>query len=253
MERLKVLLYLTTFLLTSDSLFGQIPKFIFNEVNGEEFDSNYFTLSKKTFKQNVGVYHFGESEGEWSLVFLPFEDSVIIQVWNGFWGEIPVPGFENQLFWLHKCQTFNNVKIKDGKFYFGIYSGQFVDYKVEKYEQKAVLLFSDPINGRNYKNDSAEVGFYLSSIDTFFDNKERFDLSLEVKPEVYFLNKTKLELKILRNTIYANYGLIFASGSEMDKYFSSKDWYRGWSNDVSSCLTEIEKRNLAILKRFESQ
>ncbi len=251
MERLKALIYLTIFLLTTDSLFGQIPKFIFNEVNGEEFDCNYFSFSKKTFEQNVGVYHFGESEGEWSLVFLSFEDSLIIQVRNGFWSELP--GFENQFFWITKCQTFNNVKIKDDKFYFGIYSGQFADYKVGKYETRAVLLFSDPINGRNYKNDSAEVGFYLTSIDTFFDNKDRYDLSLEVKPEDYFLNKTKLELKILRNTIYANYGLIFQSGGDMDKYFSSKDWYRGWRNDVSYCLTEIEKRNLAILKRFENK
>lgn len=251
MKRLKTLIYLTTYLLTTNSIFGQIPKFIFNEVNGEEFDSNYFTISNKTIKQNKGVYHFGESDGEWDLVILPFEDSIIIQVWNGFWAD--KPGFEGQFFWLHKCQTFNNVKIKDEKFYFGIYSGLFADYKVGKDETRSVLLFSDPINGKNYKKDSAEVGFYLTSIDSFFDNKERYDLSVQVRPEEYFLNKTKHELKILRNTIYANYGLIFQSGGDMDKYFSSKDWYQGWRNDVSSCLTEIEKRNLAILKKFETK
>lgn len=247
MRRLKEIFYSTIFFLTTNSLFGQIPNNIFNEVTKEKFNSKSFTNSTKTLKENAGVYHFGESEGEWDLVFLPYKDSLVIQVRNGTWAENL--GYEA---WLSNCQTFNNVKIKDSKFYFGNYSGQFVEYNEGQTKSKAVILFSDPILGINYKKDSAEVGFYLTSIDTFFDDKERFELSLEVKPENYFVNKTKQELKILRNTIYANYGLIFRKGGDMDKYFSSKDWYQGWRNDVSSCLTEIEKRNLAILKKFEN-
>lgn len=250
MRRLKALFYSTIFLLAASSLFGQIPNSIFNEVTGEKFNSKNFTNSTKTLKGNVGVYHFGESEGEWDLVFLRYKDSVVIQVWSGTWAEDL--GFESQA-WLHKCQTFNNVKIKDSKFYFGNYSGQFVVYNEGQIKTKAVILFSDPIQGRNYKKDSAEVGFYSTTIDTYFDSKERFDLSLEVKPESYFANKTKQELKILRNTVYANYGLIFQKDGEMYKYFSKKEWYQAWQKDVSTCLTEIEKRNLTILKRFEQQ
>jgi hypothetical protein len=58
-------------------------------------------------------------------------------------------------------------------------------------------------------------------------------------------------LKILRNTIYANYGLIFQKGGEMEKYFSRKEWYQAWQKDVSNCLTYIEKINLNTLKKFE--
>ncbi len=230
--------------------FGQIPKNIFNEITQEKFNSKYFTNSTKTLKQKVGIYHFGESESEWDLVFLPYKDSLTIQVWNVVWAE--ELGFKSQS-WLHKCQTFNNVKIKDNKFYFGNFSGQFVDYKEAKTKAKAVLLFSDPIQGRNYKRDSAEVGFYSTTIDTFFDDKERYGLSTEIKPEKYFESKTKQELKILRNTIYANYGFIFQKGGEVEKYFSKKEWYQAWQKDVSVCLTEIEKTNLITLYKFEKQ
>lgn len=243
-------LFFITLILTTNNLFGQIPKYIFNEITEEKFDSKNFKISTKTLKQNVGIYHFGESEAEWDLIFLPYKDSLVIQVWNGIWGE--ELGFKNQS-WLHKCQTFNNVKIIGSKFYFGIYSGQFVDYKEGKSKTKAVILFSDPIEGRNYKRDSAEVGFYSTSIDTFFDDIERYGLSLVIKPETFFAKKTKQELKILRNTIYANYGLVFQKDGEMDKYFSKKEWYQAWQKDVSHCLTNIEKINLTTLKKFEQQ
>jgi len=235
---------------TATVLKGQIPRHIFNEVNEEQFNSKQFTNAAGTLQQNAGVYHFGESEGEWDLVLIPYKDSLIIQAWSGVWGE--AVGLSSQA-WLHKCQTFNTVKINGTRFHFGGYSGLFADYKEGKKKLKAVLLFSDPVGGRNYGSDSAEVGFYSYSTNVFFDDKERYALSLEVKPESYFAGKTKQELKILRNTIYANYGMMFQKGGEMDTYFKKKDWYTGWQKDVSNCLTEIERKNLAVLKKFEQQ
>ena len=141
MRILKALFYSTIFLLAASSLFGQIPNNIFNEITGEKFNSRNFTNSTKTLKENVGVYHFGESEGEWDLVFLRYKDSVVIQVGNGTWAE--ELGSKRQA-WLHKCQTFNNVKIKDSKFYFGNYSGQFVVYNEGKTKKKGSYTFFRP-------------------------------------------------------------------------------------------------------------
>lgn len=236
------------FILITDKLFGQIPNNIFNEITGDKFDKKDFTISNLSSKQNAGVYHFGESEAEWNLLIIPYNDGLIVQVRYGIWAEDL--GFKNQA-WLSKCQTFNKVRIIGSKFYFGNYSGQFVDYKDGKIKRKSVILFSDPIQGRNYKKDSAEVGFYSYSIDTFFDSKEQYELSVEIKPETYFANKTKQELKILRNTIFANYGLIFQKGGEIEKYFSKKEWYKPFQKDVSNCISEIERKNLETLKRFE--
>ena len=238
------------FILITDNLFGQIPNNIFNEITGDKFDKKNFTISKQSYKKNVGVYHFGESEAEWDLIFIPYKDSLIIQVWYGIWAE--ELGFKNQS-WLNKCQTFNKVRIAGNKFYFGNFSGQFVEFKDGKTKRKSVLLFSDPIKGINYKKDSAEVGFYSYSIDTFFDSKERYELSLDIKPEKYFASKTKQELKILRNTIFANYGMFFQKGGEIETYFTKKEWYKPFQKDVSDYLTEIEIKNLETLKRIEQR
>jgi YARHG domain len=236
------------FILTTTSLLGQIPKHIFNEITGEDFNSIDFSGSVKSIEQKAGVYHFGESEAEWDLVFLQYNDSLIIQIWNFMWGgDI---GSEN-LGWIHKCKTFNDVTIEGNKFFFGGYSGLFADYKKENKSTKALLLFSDPINGRNYEKDSAEVGFFSTQTETYFDDKDRYELSLSIKSGSYFTNKTKQELKIMRNMIFANYGQLFQPNGEMDKYFRQQKWYTPFQKDVSGCLTEIEKRNIETVLRLE--
>ncbi|MGL4632375.1 MAG: YARHG domain-containing protein [Leadbetterella sp.] len=234
--------------LQTTSILAQIPKTIFNQDTGERFDSKNFTISNSSVHKIIGIYHLGESESEWDLIFFPFNDGLIIQVLSSVWGE--EIGVKRQAR-FQLCQTFNNVIVKGNTFYFGKHSGQFVDYLEGKNKTKAVLLFSDLIEGRNYNKDSAEVGFYDTSIETYFDDKERYELSLEVKPESYFSSKTKQELKILRNTIFANYGQIFQKDGEIHKYFSKKRWYIPWQKDTSAFLTAIERKNLATLKKFE--
>jgi hypothetical protein len=115
-----------------------------------------------------------------------------------------------------------------------------------------LLLFSDPIyDNRNYGKDSAEVGFYSTNLNTFYGDRDYYILSLSILPESYFSKKSKEELKIMRNAIYAKYGLIFQEGGEMEKYFRKKDWYNPYQKDVSACLTEIEKKNIQTISRLE--
>lgn len=247
------LFILTLSVLASYFTSAQLPKHIFNEVTGEEFNPKDFSSQSKPIKQRLGVYHFGDSESEWDLVILSLNDSLIIQLFNGSWGE-------NQLTkkatWLRNCQTFNTVTVTGNKFYFGKYSGMFAEMKEGKNTTKALLLFSDPIGGRNYGKDSAEVGFShrLSTVDDFFSGqseKDYYKLSTAVQPESFFSKRSKQELKIMRNSVYAKYGLIFQAGGEMQKYFRKKQWYAPHRKDVSDCLTEIEKRNLQTIARVE--
>lgn len=74
------------------------------------------------------------------------------------------------------------------------------------------------------------------------------------------LNETDLiglepeDLKILRNEFYAVYGRIFTT-EEMQRYFSSKPWYRGTvkAEDFDeSVLGGLFKRNIAFLKEAEN-
>ena len=227
---------------------GQIPKHLFNEVSEETYNSKDFRSKIKPIKQRIGVYSFGMSEGEWEFVILENGDSLIVQIWDGTWANNL---YTKEQCFQRQCRTFNKVTVQGNKILFGNYSGLFADYTEKQKTKNALLLFGDPIQERNYGKDSAEVGHFLSSSNSYYNDKERYQLSLYIQPENYFNGKTKAELKILRNTIYANYGLLFQPGGEMEKYFRNKNWYNPFQKDVSNCLTEIEKRNIQTIVRLE--
>jgi hypothetical protein len=63
-------------------------------------------------------------------------------------------------------------------------------------------------------------------------------------------NLKKLELEIIRNTIFARHGYTFKKKTYR-QFFDPVDWYVPVSNDVSKDLTPIEIENIEILTRFE--
>lgn len=63
-------------------------------------------------------------------------------------------------------------------------------------------------------------------------------------------NLKKLELEILRNTIFARHGYTFKKKSYR-QFFDPVDWYVPVSTDVNKELTVIEKQNIKLLQRFE--
>lgn len=62
--------------------------------------------------------------------------------------------------------------------------------------------------------------------------------------------KSKQELRIMRNAIFARHGYIFNS-SDLRKYFSAQSWYKGEKKNVSAELSTIEKQNVEFIKRHE--
>lgn len=67
--------------------------------------------------------------------------------------------------------------------------------------------------------------------------------------DVYYLSAT--ELRILRNTIYARHGRKFKD-AKLRNYFNQFSWYNPTKAEVSpSELTETEKHNIELIKRFE--
>lgn len=63
-------------------------------------------------------------------------------------------------------------------------------------------------------------------------------------------NLKKLELEILRNTIYARHGYTFKKKSYR-QFFDSVEWYIPVSENVDAELTTLEKANIKLLERFE--
>jgi hypothetical protein len=78
----------------------------------------------------------------------------------------------------------------------------------------------------------------------------RINSSTHALKEAELKNLKKLDLEILRNTIYARHGYSFG-----DKFYSSLfnrvTWYVPVTDKVDAELTEIERNNIKLLARFE--
>ena len=63
-------------------------------------------------------------------------------------------------------------------------------------------------------------------------------------------NLGKEDLEIMRNEIFARHGYCFKKKALRDM-FEDKDWYIPNTVDVKNVLTEMEKKNITLIKRFE--
>jgi hypothetical protein len=63
-------------------------------------------------------------------------------------------------------------------------------------------------------------------------------------------NLKKLELEIIRNTVYARHGYTFNKRSYR-QFFDPVDWYVPMYDNVEDSLTKLEQNNITLLKRFE--
>ena len=62
--------------------------------------------------------------------------------------------------------------------------------------------------------------------------------------------KSKAEIRIMRNTIYAMHGYIFKT-SDMKNHFGKLPWYKAEKSDVTAELSSIENQNVQFLKAHE--
>lgn len=59
------------------------------------------------------------------------------------------------------------------------------------------------------------------------------------------------DLRIMRNEIFARHGLIFQN-TGMRNYFIAQSWYQPLYNNVLDRLSEIENKNISLIKRYEN-
>ncbi|MDR2941071.1 MAG: YARHG domain-containing protein [Treponema sp.] len=62
---------------------------------------------------------------------------------------------------------------------------------------------------------------------------------------------SKNDLRILRNTIYAKYGYKFNS-KDLQDHFSQFSWYIGTMTDVENELKILDRENIALIQRIET-
>ncbi|MGD9561580.1 MAG: YARHG domain-containing protein [Pyrinomonadaceae bacterium] len=63
-------------------------------------------------------------------------------------------------------------------------------------------------------------------------------------------NLPKDELEFMRNEIFARHGYCF-SKKHLRQQFENEDWYVPNTTDIKGFLTDTEKKNIALIKRYE--
>jgi hypothetical protein len=223
-------------LLTSSSTFGQyyadleIPK------------ESMTTLTVKTTKEYTGTYKFGISEGECELRII-ISDSIVIAQTSCYTIDTITGGFKDTF------KTFTNVSIKDNKFFSDQTNGEFVIYKNEFGTIAGLFVY----NPWSFKfNDGGEFGSILPDEEVYLVGNYPF-ASTRILTEQELEKYTLDQLKIMRNEIFARYGLIFQKDGQMDKYFSEQKWYRRNYDKVDQWLTKIELFNIETIKIVEKK
>ncbi|GAB3832325.1 YARHG domain-containing protein [Hymenobacter jeollabukensis] len=191
----------------------------------------------------AGVYHFGVSEAESNLILCVDAGLITAQIVSGHWSA------KSQ--WIADYQNLRNVRVTGNKFAAEGLSGEFISYVDEEGQRTFGLRIRQPWSGSVGKGQW-EVGSRSSDLPTYFDYPFGFVSYRLLKP-AELQARSPAELALMRNELFARYGFIFAKGGAMDQHFRRFDWYRPQHRDISGFLTEIEKRNLELIRQQEAR
>ncbi|MGX7668273.1 YARHG domain-containing protein [Flavobacterium pedocola] len=105
------------------------------------------------------------------------------------------------------------------------------------------LVMRDTIDGEEevYEDDE-----YFMTTGRIFEKNASKDLL----QKDFVANLTKADIFILRNSIFARHGFAFRD-KQLRMYFENFDWYMPVFGDVKNELTEVEKKNVELLLRYE--
>ncbi|RZJ20155.1 MAG: YARHG domain-containing protein [Acinetobacter sp.] len=142
------------------------------------------------------------------------------------------------------------------------YRNRHFELTKKKFEYDASLMLVDDstryVDWSKAKNIKNIVKYDDGTIDTAENNfsrsasKDIFSVNASTKQltEADVKNLRKLDLEIIRNTIFARHGYAFQKET-FRSFFDPVDWYVPLYTNVDGKLTELEKANIKLLKRFE--
>ena len=106
--------------------------------------------------------------------------------------------------------------------------------------------FVDEDSLGNEIKEAYEENAYFTTTDTVF----KLNPSTQLFKKELVENLSKGDIYILRNLIFARHGFSFRD-KNLREYFDNIDWYMPVFSEVTKELTEIEKKNVALLLRYE--
>jgi hypothetical protein len=188
------------------------------------------------------VYHFGDSEWESKLILIRGFDKWYAQIVRGSWY-----GEGNQLVWALNYQNLSNVRVEANKFYSDKTNGEFVLYDGNNARIKGLKVYNSWSG-----EDGLEIGYKTSSLQENYSGK--FTQASLRELSIDELRKmTTIDLKIMRNEIFARYGYRFKLDGKMDLYFQHQNWYKREYGNVDDFLTDLEKENIKLIRQIENQ
>lgn len=109
----------------------------------------------------------------------------------------------------------------------------------------------DWVNSKKEKYDEMDGEEYFIHVNRAASNEiYKINGSTQKLTEKKLKNLHKLDLEIIRNTIYARHGYTFANRGAR-QFFDNVNWYVPLYINVEDKLSLLEKENIALLKRFE--
>jgi hypothetical protein len=103
----------------------------------------------------------------------------------------------------------------------------------------------------SYQDDDGKKVYYQRELYRFASNVvTELNASTTVLKESDVKNLKKLELEIIRNTIFARHGYSFKKKS-FRQFFDPVAWYIPVTDDMSGKLTAVEQKNIVLLNRFQ--
>jgi hypothetical protein len=157
---------------------------------------------------------------------------------------------DNSLSWILNYENLLDIKIEGNKFSSNKTSGEFVTYDNGTEKIKGLKIVN-PWSGIP-ESGQWEIGLRRGNPNDFLSGKF-IQASLRQLEKNELVKLDNPELKLMRNEIFARYGLKFKTGGEMDSYFTKQTWYRRQHDNVDKFLTDVEKENIKIIQEVESR
>jgi hypothetical protein len=216
-------------------------------ISGSQYDSiPYQTLDEDQLYQIDGVYQFGESEWESTILIIRSEIGVVVQLRNSEW----IENESGQVIGAKtKIKTYDDVVLNSGHLKTQDFEAEFVKLIDHQNTKIALLSCASEID----LIEENEFGIQVASdlIELFPGNYPEASARLLRANELR--KYSAAELRLMRNEIFARYGYDFESGGEMEAAFEGEDWYSKSDADITSFLTIIEETNIKTIKKIENK
>ncbi|MBL3658528.1 YARHG domain-containing protein [Fulvivirga sediminis] len=189
-----------------------------------------------------GTYHFGDSELESSLVIVITTEGSYAQIRSKTWSLTTND-------WYYEFRNLDSVQIIDNRFFSSQTNGAFMIYSQNNQMIRTLKIdspWSEVIEPGHY-----ELGYRYGSLKRYYSG-DYIEGSTQILTTRELEKLSFNELTLLKNEIYARYGLVFHDRS-LRKHFRQKGWYKEKYKSVDKFLTQLEKNNIINIEIVESQ